>query len=250
MLQKRGTTSQDGEYAAGFTTTHWSVVLAAGKSDFHESQAALERLCRAYWYPLYAHVRRLGWNEPDAKDLTQQFFIRFVAGTFLKTADPVRGRFRSFLLASLTNFLKNEWEKNRAQKRGGNCSIVSWDQTDPEHRFRLEPVDGLTPELLYEKRWAAAVLESALEGMRRDYVVADDLSQFDALKVFVWGGANPGDYEPIARQLGVTEGAVKVAVHRMRKRFGEHLRREVARTVATPEDVESELRHLISVMGR
>lgn len=116
----------------------------------------------------------------------------------------------------------------------------------------LSPRTGgrFTPELLYEKRWAAAVLESALEGMRRDYVVADDLSQFDALKVFVWGGANPGDYEPIARQLGVTEGAVKVAVHRMRKRFGEHLRREVARTVATPEDVESELRHLISVMGR
>lgn len=232
-----------------FETTHWSVVLQAGGGISPESQAALEKLCGAYWYPLYVHVRRLGWLEEDAKDLTQQFFARFLERKYLQLADPDRGRFRSFLLTALKNFLANEWEKIRTQKRGGQ-QIISWDGIDPESRYRLEPTDSLSPDLLYEKRWAAVLLDQVLALIREEYVQAGREKEFDKLKGHVWGTAGTADYATIAAELGVEQGSVAVAIHRLRKRFRECLRHSVARTVASPDEVEVELRHLLTVLSR
>ena len=231
-----------------FETTHWSVVLQAGAAFSPEAQAALEKLCHAYWYPLYAHVRRVGWPEEDAKDLTQQFFARFLERQYLQLADPERGRFRSFLLTALKNFLANEWEKVRAQKRGGQRTI-SWDGLDPEARYRLEPTDSLSPDRLYEKRWAATLLEGVLAQLQNEYAAADRGREFEKLKDHVWGTVAGSSYAAIATELGIEENSVAVAIHRLRKRFREQLRTTVARTVDSPGEVDAELRHLLTVMS-
>ena len=239
-----------GKPAAGlFVTTHWSVVLQAGEAFSPESQEALEQLCRDYWYPLYVHARRLGWGTEDAQDLTQQFFARFLERKYLRLADPARGRFRSFLLTSLKRFLADEWDKLKTRKRGGLERTISWDGTDPEERYRHEPVENLTPDRVYEKRWAGILLDGVLNKLRVEYEKAGRLVEFDELASCVWGDGHAGSYAEVAARLSVEEGAVKVAVHRLRKRFREQLRLEVSRTVSSPEDVDAELRHLRSVLG-
>jgi len=234
---------------AQFDTTHWSTVLAAGREFSPQAQEALERLCKAYWYPLYVHVRRLGWGPEDAQDLTQQFFARFLERKYLERADPERGRFRSFLLTSLKHFLTDEWEKLRTQKRGGGKQAISWDGIDPEERYRHEPAKDLTPDRIYEKRWAGILLDGVLNQLRVEYEIAGRMAEFDQLRNFVWGDGHTGTYGEVAARMKVEENAVKVAVHRLRKRFREQLRLEVLKTVSSPEEVDAELRHLRSLLS-
>jgi len=235
--------------AGVFATTHWSVVLQAGGEFTPESQTALEKLCRGYWYPLYVHVRRLGWAVDDAKDLTQQFFARFLERKYIELADPERGRFRSFLLTSLKRFLADEWDKLQTQKRGGGQRAISWDDFDPEERYRHEPAENLTPDRIYEKRWAGILLDGVLNQLRSEYEKAGRASEFNQLKSFVWGDGHTGTYAEVGARMKVEENAVKVAVHRLRKRFREQLRLEVLKTVSSPEEVDAELRHLRSLLS-
>ena len=235
--------------AGQFATTHWSVVLAAGHSSVPGAQEALETLCRAYWYPLYVYVRRQGQSPHDAQDLTQEFFARLLEKKYLRLADPDRGKFRAFLLKSLKHFLVNEWEKARTQKRGGGQSIIPLDAEIAESRYAAEPVQALTLDQVYEKRWALTLIEAVLARLRENYEAAGRLPVFETLKGFIWGDQATLTYAEVAPQLGLTEGAVKVAVHRLRGRYRELLHAEIAKTVATPGEVDEELQHLIAVLA-
>ena len=231
-----------------FTTTHWSVVLLAGGETSAEAERALDELCRAYWYPLYAYVRRQGRSAEDAQDLTQEFFARLLERKHLRLADPERGRFRTFLLSSLKNFLINEWEKARASKRGGASATFSLDQREADVRYLAEVADGLTPDRIYEKRWAVTLLERVLASLRQKYVDDDKASLFESLKPYVCGDAMLNGYDEIAGRLGMSAGAARVAMHRLRETYRELLRSEVSRTVATEKEVDEELRHLIAAL--
>jgi RNA polymerase sigma-70 factor (ECF subfamily) len=232
-----------------FTATHWSLVLAAGHHSSPGSQAALETLCQKYWYPLYAYVRRRGHGPEDAQDLTQDFFARLLRKEYLRHADRQRGKFRTFLLTSLQRFLVNEWEKNRSQKRGGGQAVFSLDKEKTEGRYQAEPAEQSTPEKIFEKRWAVTLLEQVLLLLRGEFVSNGKVEQFDRLKILLWGEKGSPPYAQVAAELGMSEGALKVAVHRLRQRYRELLRFEVAQTVASPGEVDDELRHLIAVMS-
>jgi len=232
-----------------FTTTHWSVVLTAIEEPSPQAAAALEKLCRTYWYPLYAYVRRKGYNAPDAQDLTQEFFARLLARNYLSVADRNRGKFRSFLLGSLEHFLAREWTKAHAQKRGGGQPLVSLDEVDAERIYQQEPATGLAPESLYDKRWAMTLLERAMERLGVDYAAAGKRELFDQLKSLLLAECSGESYRQLAGPLGLSEGAVKVAVHRLRHRFREVVRAEIAQTVATPAEVDEELRCLMSALN-
>jgi len=225
------------------------MVLSAGEGSLPNAQAALERLCRAYWYPLYAYVRRQGRSVEEAQDLTQEFFARLLQKEYLRHTDPARGRFRTFLLTALKRFLVNDWEKGRAARRGGGQQIISWDERVTETRFLAESADQSTPEKAFEKRWALIVLEQVLERLRDEFTASGHAERFERLKVLLWGEKGSPPYAEVAAELGLTEGALKVAVHRLRQRYRELLRAEVANTVARPEDVDDELRHLIAVIS-
>lgn len=232
-----------------FATTHWSVVLAAGHSSAPGAQEALETLCRTYWYPLYVYVRRQGQSPHDAQDLTQEFFARLLDKKYLRLADPERGKFRAFLLKSLKHFLVNEWEKARTQKRGrGECAIPL-DADIAESRYAAEPVQALTVDQVYEKRWALTLIEAVLARLRENYEAGGRLPVFETLKGFIWGEQSQVSYAEVGSQLGLTQGAVKVAVHRLRGRYRELLRTEIAKTVATPGEVDEELQHLAAVLA-
>ncbi len=231
-----------------FATTHWSVVLAAGDASSPEAQSALERLCRAYWYPLYAHVRRHGYSPEDAQDLTQEFFARLLTKHWLSTADRNRGRFRTFLLGAFSHFLANEWHRARCEKRGGGREQVSWDQAMAENRYLAEPADELTPEKIYQKRWAATLLEKVLSQLRAEHVAAGKDAFFEVAKDFLWGEKNTVPQAELAAEFGLSEGALRVAVHRLRRRYRELLRAEIAQTVASPDQVDEELRELLAVL--
>jgi len=243
--------SSDTRRAGGksFATTHWSLVLAAGHGSRPDAATALATLCETYWYPLYYYVRRRGCRAEEAQDLTQEFFARLLEKGYLKVADPERGRFRSFLLASLNHFLANEWRRRSARKRGGGKPAISLDAESAETRYRQEPAHNLTPENAYERRWAMLLLEKALLTLRDEYAAGGKAKVFARLSGFL-GGAERTAYGKAARELGTTEGAVKVAVHRLRKRCRAILRAEVAQTVADPADVDEELRHLMAVVGQ
>jgi len=232
----------------GFATTHWSVVMAAGKGDSPEAADALEQLCRTYWYPLYAFVRRQGHGTPDAEDLTQEFFTRFLAKEYFGRADPALGRFRSFLLACLKNFLREQQRQARRLKRGGGQTIISWDSRTAEERYRLEPADPITPEQVYDRRWALTLLATVLARLAEEQSDAGKEQIFVQLKDHLWGEGREASYAEMAERLGMTEGAVKVTVHRLRRRLRDLLREEVAQTVATTGEVDEELRHLIGVI--
>ena len=222
-------------------------MLAAGQSSAPNAQAALERLCRTYWFPLYAFARRQGSSPEDAQDVTQDFFSRLIEKNYLAKADPDRGRFRTFLLTSLKNFLINEWKRVGRLKRGGGVEFVSIDKNAAEERYAAEAPDGFDPEAEFEKRWAVTLIEQVLASLRQEFGAADKVRLFDELKGFIWGDKNTSSYAEIAAQLNLSEGTVKVAMHRLRQRFRELLRAEVAHTIARPEDIDGELRHLITV---
>lgn len=232
-----------------FHTTHWSVVLAAKDRSEPGAAEALERLCCTYWYPLYAHVRRQGHAPPDAEDLTQGFFARLLEKEWLRSADSERGRFRSFLLASLRHFLSNERDRERAQKRGGGRPILSLDGPGAEERLRSEPAGGCSPQAEFDRRWALTVLGSVLDRLEDEHERKGKAELFRHLRGLLAGGAAEGMHEAVARELGMAEGAVRVAAHRLRRRYRELLRREIAQTVASPEEVEDELQHLFSALA-
>jgi RNA polymerase sigma-70 factor (ECF subfamily) len=243
--------SQASPSAAGqFVTTRWTQVVSAGRaSDSTHARAALEQLCQTYWYPIYAFVRRQGHAPHDAQDLTQEFFARLLERNALGAADRERGRFRSFLLATLKNFLRDEWDKLRAQKRGGGQAVISLEGGDAESRYALEPADTLTADRIFERRWAMLLLDGAVERLRAEHESAGKLAQFEALKASLAGSRESQPYSELASQLGLSEGAVKVAVHRLRQRYREVIRAEIAETVAGEAEVEAELKHLMAALA-
>jgi RNA polymerase sigma factor (sigma-70 family) len=233
-----------------FATTHWSVVVAAGRSDASGAREAISRLCQVYWYPLYAYVRRRGHSPQDAEDLTQGFFLQLLEHNWIARADQNKGRFRSFLLMTLDRFLANEWDKSRARKRGGHLRQVSLVMTDAENRFSREPADTTTPEQEFDRQWALTVLDQVLGGLRDEYARRGQAELFDALKPTLIGSRTSQPYGQLGAVLGMSEGSVQAAVFRLRQRYRERLKGEIAQTVASPEDVESEVRHLFRVLAR
>jgi len=235
---------------ANFTPTHWSVVLAAaGRSDSTHARDALERLCRNYWLPIYAFVRRQGHGPHDAQDLTQEFFARLLERNYLAGVDRDKGRFRSFLLASVKHFLANEWDKAKAQKRGGGHVPISIDATVAENSFSLEPADAMTADKIFERRWALALLEQVLRRLREEYTRDGKEKQFEQLKATLTEASRSLPYAEIAARLGTSEGAVKVAVHRLRQRYRELLRAEIADTVAGAGEIDDEIRNLFAALA-
>ena len=224
-------------------------MLAAGETSAPGAQEALEKLCRAYWYPLYAFVRRQGYDPHDAQDSTQQFFAWLIEHKQLRVADEELGKFRSFLLTMLKHFLSDERKKARAQKRGGGQELLSLDAQSAEDRYRLEPVTNLTPERIFDQRWALTVMEQTVARLRLEYIAAGRVELFEELKHFQPGEEAGLSYAEVAVRLGLTESAVKSAIYRLRQRHGNLLREEIAHTVATPADVDEEIRHLIAVMA-
>jgi RNA polymerase sigma factor (sigma-70 family) len=232
-----------------FTTTNWSVVLELVQTDYGRAAGALESLCVRYWYPVYAFIRRRGSDPHEAKDLTQAFFTHLLENETLKKVDRQKGKFRSFLLAAATNFLTNEWDKHQSLKRGGQHQIISIDDTETEELYRHEPVAALTPENLYDRRWAFTLLNEVLARLKQEYFAANKAEFFARLQPGLVDEVNPGLYADSAVALNLSEGAVRVAVHRLRRRFGELLRGEIARTVASPAEVDEEIRHLFAAIA-
>ncbi len=232
-----------------FVPTHWTVILAA-KGDTTHAQVALEKLCQTYWPPIYAFVRRQGKTPHDAQDLTQEFFARLLEKNYLANVERAKGKFRSFLLASLKHFLANEWDKANTLKRGGGRSIISIDEKTAETRCGVELPDNVSADKIFERRWATALLDSTLARLRDEYVADGKKTIFEELKGTLAGERSAIPYSQIALKLSTTEGNIKVAVHRVRTRYRELLRQEIAQTVASPNDVEEELRNLFIILAQ
>ena len=230
-----------------FRTTHWTNVLAAGDGS-PAASAALEELCRTYWYPLYAFIRRQGHSAEDAQDLTQGFFGSLLERQSLQEVHPGKGKFRSFLLASLDHFLANDWRRHQAQRRGGGRALFSLDGADAEERYRFEPTDSRNPETIFERRWAITLLEHTLCQLGQECSAADRADLFLELKGMLSGGDHEERYSEIASRLGMREGAVKKAAQRLRDRYRELLREAVAETVTDPAEVDDELRYLFRAL--
>jgi RNA polymerase sigma-70 factor (ECF subfamily) len=233
-----------------FPVTQWTVVLVAGGTPSPESAAALERLCSSYWYPLYAFVRRSGHSSPDAEDLTQEFFARLLEHNWIAHADRHKGRFRSFLLMAMKRFLAKEWDKVKTLKRGGQVRFVQLQLATAETRYTREPADTRTPEQVFEKQWALTLLESVLNRVCEGYARDGKEALFLALEPCLIGSRERQPYAGLAAELGMTEGAVKMAVCRLRERYRECLKEEIGHTVASPAEVDEELRHLFRVLER
>lgn len=232
-----------------FVTTHWSVVLSAKEGSTVQTEAALERLCRTYWRPLYAFVRRRGHEAHDAQDLTQEFFARLLAKDFLGTVDQSKGKFRSFLLAALDHFLAKEWRRSRTQKRGGEFTFVSINDETAELPYLQLSLAGQSPEKTFEQQWAIALLDQAVARLRNEFLTAGKAALFEEIKVFLTGEKRVASYAELAARLGTTEAALKMTVSRMRQRYGALLREEIAHTVSGPEGVDEELRSLFSALS-
>lgn len=232
---------------AAFATTHWSVVLAAGHGSSPAAAEALARLCREYWRPLYSYVRRRGYEVHDAEDLVQAFFERAIEKNYVGDAERHRGRFRTFLLASLEHFLAKEWQRSQRLKRGGGKTFLSIDET-AEDGYRAEPADPATAERLYDRRWALTLLEKSMNSLRREYSDSGRKEVFESLAGILSGDKSDNRYGELGDRLGMSEGAVKVAAHRLRQRYGEMVRAEIASTVSRPEQVDEELRELLAAL--
>lgn len=233
---------------AEFTTTHWSVVVNAGRPDLPEATEALEKLCRTYWYPLYVYVRRQGFPAADAEDLTQGFFARLIERRDLEVARREKGRFRSYLLACLKHYLANEWKRAQRLKRGGGQILVSIEQEAADERYRLELADEETPEKCYERRWALTVLEHVRVTLQSEYGAAGKGKTYRLLRGFLVSDVAPASQAEIAHELGTTEGTVKQLVHRLRRRYRELIREEILQTVTTPAEAAAELRYLVALL--
>jgi len=231
-----------------FPTTRWTLVVAAGDPQRKDARSALVSLCENYWYPLYAYLRRRGYAPDQAQDLTQEFFMRVLEGRYLDRADPEKGRFRSFILTSLKFFVADEQDRQRAQKRGGGA-VVSLEISSGEERYQREPGHYETPDRIFERRWALSMLERVMERLRDEFVQHGRPENFERMKVFLLGQSE-APYVDLAREMNTSEGALKVAIHRLRKRYRELFRQEIADTVADPAKVESELRYLAAVLTR
>ena len=229
-----------------FPTTRWTLVVAAGDPHRKEARSALVSLCENYWYPLYAYLRRRGYRADEAQDLTQEFFIRVLEGRYLDRADPEKGRFRSFILTSLKFFVADEEDRHRARKRGGGM-VVPLEFSSGEERYQREPAHDETPERIFERRWALSMLDRVVERLRNEFVHHGRAEHFERLKMFLLGQSD-APYAELAREMNTSEGALKVAIHRLRKRYRELFRQEIADTVADPAEVESELRYLAAVL--
>ncbi len=225
-------------------------MLLAGQPEAAQAGAALEELCRSYWYPLYAYVRRKGHSPHDAQDLTQEFFARLLHKNYLRLVKQERGRFRSFLLKSFNHFLVNDWLRGQAQKRGCGLKLLSLDEEAAERLYLADPTSQLSPEEIFDKKWALTLLERALGRLAADYSAGGKRELFDALKGLMLVEASAESCRALGLRLGMSEGAVKVALHRLRHRFGEVIRMEIAHTVATPAEVDEELRALVAVLGQ
>jgi len=234
---------------ATFATTHWSVVLAAKRGDSMEASAAMESLCCTYWFPLYAHIRRVGHAHEEARDLTQAFFEHLLGRDFLRNVAGEQGRFRSFLLACLNHFLSDERDRAQAAKRGRGQPPISLDADLAERRYREDPADGLTPEIAFERRWAATLLGRAQTRLAGEYAAAGKTDLLHRLQEFPLGERGESSFRDCAVRLGLSESALKSAVHRMRRRYRELVREEVAHTVNDPAEVEAEIRYLIAVVS-
>jgi RNA polymerase sigma factor (sigma-70 family) len=232
-----------------FTTTNWSVVLEAGRIDSPRAKVALEKLCHRYWYPLYAFIRRRGHDPHEAKDLTQSFFVHLLTNEALTGLDRNKGLFRSFLLTVLTHFLNDEWDRQQAAKRGGGRQIVSWDNLSAEEMYQNEQVESSSPESSFDRQWAFTLVRHALHQLRQEYAAEGKQALFAQLEPCLTGASSPGFYAEAAERLNMNAGAVRVALHRLRRRLGQLLRSEVARTVRRPEDIEEEIRCLFGSSG-
>jgi RNA polymerase sigma factor (sigma-70 family) len=232
-----------------FATTMWSVVLEASDHDQEKAAAALHQLCSIYWYPIYAFIRRRGSDFHEAEDLTQAFFEHLLEGGFLKNVHQEKGRFRSFLLKSLTNFLNNEWDKRRTLRRGGRRQLISLDEATAEGLYRNEPAGNLTPENLFDRRWASMLIEKVFALLGEESELANNARLLARLETVLTQEVPPGFYSQLADEFGMNANAIKVALHRLRRRFGELLRREVGLTVADAPALDEEVRYLLSVIS-
>ncbi len=246
MLESQ--TNPDSHGPRVFATTHWSLVLAAQNGESEPKRRALESLCSSYWYPIYVYVRRKGYNPHDAQDLTQEFFAQLIAKDTLQAVDRERGKFRSFLLGTLDHFIAREWSRAHRMKRGGHHSFLSWDEQDPEQRYLQEPRVEESAERLFDRQWARAVLEQTMEALSKECDASGKSGLFLEIKSKLGGGSDGDSYAAISQRLGMSEAWLRVAIHRMRRRFGELLREEIAHTVNTEAEVEGELRHLMAVL--
>lgn len=235
---------------ARFCTTDWNEVVAARDGDTARGQAALAALCEGYWYPLYAYVRGCGFPAADAEDITQAFFARALESELVAGADPGRGRFRWYLLTALQNFLRNQIARSQALKRGGACSVVSWDALEAEERFLAEPSEGGAPDEMFDRRWARTTMSRAFQRLTEEFAKSGRGGLFEHLKGCLAGGGAVESYQELASRLGISVSAVKVTVHRLRRRYRDLLRAEVARTVMSPEEVDIEYRHLMELIAR
>jgi RNA polymerase sigma factor (sigma-70 family) len=248
-LTPQDSTENTGPPRDYFATTRWTVVLAAGSRSTPQADVALEELCRTYWYPLYAYVRRHGHSREDAEDLTQSFFARFLQKNYLEKLRSEHGKFRAFLLASLKHFLANEWDRSRRQKRGGGAPLLSLDWQEAESRYRIDPADQLSPDKIYDRAWAVTLLERVIGRLRAENDGEGKGPLFEGLKAFLMVGRGEIPYAQAAAGLGLTEGTARVAVHRLRRRYRELLREEIGQTLSDPAQVEEEMRALFSAFA-
>jgi RNA polymerase sigma-70 factor (ECF subfamily) len=247
-VQQKSETEKSETVAGHFRTTHWSVVLAAGQLSAPDAAQALEKLCAAYWYPLYTWLRCRSHSVHDAQDLTQAFLVHLLDKDRLQKPDPAKGKFRSFLLASLKNFLTNEWDKTQALKRGAQFTFISVDEERGESRFRVEPSHDATPDKAFEQSWAMTLLELVLDQLKQEYARAEKSGLFDALQEYLSGDKSAVPYVEMAARLNLSEAALKMSVLRLRRRFGELLRAEIAHTVTRPEEIDEEIRALFAAV--
>ena len=232
-----------------FATTHWTVVLAAGQRHTPQSDRALEELCRTYWFPLYAYVRRRGHNKEDAEDLVQAFFARLLAKNYLAHLDSERGKFRAFLLASLKHFLANEWDKTQAQKRGGGAAHLSLDWQTADTKFQVAATNELSPDRAFDREWALALLAKVIERLQQECAADGKAKLFAQLKTFLMAGSSETAQSEIAQTLGLEEGAVRVAIHRLRKQYRALLRAEIAQTLTDESQVDAEMQALFGAFS-
>ncbi len=248
-LRRGASGAESGSADAWFKTTHWSTVLHAADSNDPTAEASLSRLCQTYWYPLYYYIRRLGHSPEDAQDLTQEFLARLVHKQYLKGVKQEKAKFRSFLLVALKGFLANEWDRANRLKRGGGQKLVSFDTQDTENRFLTEPVEEMSPEKAFERRWALALLSQVLGRLETEFCASSKAPLFEELKGLLSGEQTASSYAELGQRFGMSESNIKVIVHRLRRRYRELLREEVEATVDTPEEANEEIRHLFATLA-